>query len=122
YLYTSGTTGKPKCVPISRGQIIAATESTQKSLPFGQNDQWLLTIPLNHIGGISIVTRSLLSGSSIRLIDKFEKNVVTDILHNENQVTFCSLVPTQLHKLLQNSGFRVHSEFKGILLGGGPIP
>src|SRR5690606_29010776 len=36
--------------------------------------------------------------------------------------TFCSLVPTQLQKVIMNSTFQVHSKFKCILLGGGPIP
>ena len=122
YLFTSGTTNRPKCVPISRSQILAASESTYHSLPIDKTDQWLLTMPLNHIGGISIITRSLILGSSLRYIPKFDVEIVKNILNTETTVTFCSLVPTQLQKIILDSSFNVHSRFKCILLGGGPIP
>lgn len=122
YLFTSGTTSFPKCVPITRSQIIAATESTRSSLPIYKTDQWLLSMPLNHIGGISIITRSLILGSSLRYISKFDAEIVKNILTNDSAVTFCSLVPTQLQKIIADSMFKVHSKFKCILLGGGPIP
>jgi o-succinylbenzoate---CoA ligase len=122
YLFTSGTTSLPKCVPLTRSQIIAATESTRSSLPIYKTDQWLLSMPLNHIGGISIITRSLILGSSLRYISKFDAEIVKNILSNDSAVTFCSLVPTQLQKIIADSMFKVHSKFKCILLGGGPIP
>ena len=122
YLFTSGTTNLPKCVPITRSQILAATESTRHSLPIDNTDQWLLTMPLNHIGGISIITRSLILGSSLRYIPKFDVEIIKNFLNTDTTVTFCSLVPTQLQKIILDTSFSVHSRFKCILLGGGPIP
>lgn len=122
YLFTSGTTSNPKCVPVTRSQILAATESTRKSLPIDKNDQWLLAMPLNHIGGISIITRTLILGSSLRYLSKFDVETVKNILAHDTKVTFCSLVPTHLQKIMVDSTFEVHAKFKYILLGGGPIP
>src|SRR5690606_4999192 len=87
YLFTSGTTDKPKCVPVTRLQIQSATESTRKNLPIDKSDQWLLTIPLNHIGGISIITRSVILGSSLRYISKFDVEIVQNMLSGESKVT-----------------------------------
>lgn len=113
-LSTSGTSGVPKRVPLKRRQMIAATSAAAALRP-GPGGAWLLPLPLSHIGGIAVVLRSLLFGTSVRIGD-------ADLIGSDPRVETASLVSTQLHRLLSDPDFRCHPGFRRILLGGGRIP
>lgn len=119
YFFTSGTTSKPKIVPLKRRQIYAAAEASKQNLAPVPNDLWLLCMPLNHIGGVSVILRSLIYQSGIYRMDKFNR-LVAPILSSNTTIKVASLVPTMLKRLLQDPKFNPHEELR-ILLGGGPI-
>jgi O-succinylbenzoic acid--CoA ligase len=121
YFFTSGSTSYPKTVPIKRKNVIAAARSSLANIPMKSNELWLHILPLHHIGGISILTRALISGSGIYYIPEFSTVEASSILQNNAQVVCTSLVPTQLRRLLELKDFETHKSFKAILLGGGPI-
>lgn len=121
YFLTSGSTGIPKVVPIKRRQVLFAAASSSKNFKPSDNKYWLLCLPLNHVGGINVIYRSLLYHSAIYLMPSFDEVKIRDLLHHQESFEVASMVPTMLVRLMEDSFFRVHFNFKAILLGGGPI-
>ncbi|MGB1271849.1 MAG: AMP-binding protein, partial [Endozoicomonas sp.] len=68
------------------------------TLPLEPGDSWLLSLPLFHVGGFSIVMRCILSGATMVLYLK--ETPLQDILEKED-VSHLSLVNTQLFRLLE---------------------
>jgi O-succinylbenzoic acid--CoA ligase len=120
-LFTSGTSAEPKIVPLSRGNILAASHAASSNFSMESHEFWIHTLPLNHIGGISIVTRALIGVHGIHLLDKLDYGDLARTISSCHDVVGASLVPTQLRKLITLSDLSVHPQFKGILLGGGPV-
>jgi len=120
YFFTSGTTGKPKIVPLKRRQIYFAANASADNFQPRINHFWLLCLPLNHIGGVSIILRSILYGCGIYRMNRFNKEMVDTFLSENTLFQAASLVPTMLKRLLENPVFQTHNNFKAILLGGGP--
>lgn len=121
YFFTSGTTSKPKIVPLKRRQIRSAAKASATNFKPDPNHFWLLCLPLNHIGGISIILRSIIYGTAIYRLGEFEEEMVKEFLVENKRFQAASLVPTMLKRLLDDPLFKTHREFKSILLGGGPI-
>lgn len=121
YFFTSGTTGNPKVVPLKRRQMLYAAQASAENFRPRVNHFWLLCLPLNHIGGISIILRSILYGSGVYRIDQFDLDAVSTFLTENTLFQAASLVPTMLKRLLDIKGFQTHKNFQAILLGGGPI-
>lgn len=121
YFFTSGTSGNPKIVPIKRRQMYFAAEASATNFRPRKNHFWLLCLPLNHIGGISIILRSLLYTSAIFRMKSFHPSLITTFLKENKLFQAASLVPTMLKRLMEKPNFYIHNNFKAILLGGGPI-
>jgi len=118
---TSGSTGTPKIVPIKRRQVLFAAEASANNFKPGENRYWLLCLPLNHVGGISIILRSILYNSAIYRLDSFDTEIIHQLLSENREFEVASMVPTMLINLMDYTGFQTHPKFKAILLGGGPI-
>lgn len=121
YFFTSGSTGRPKVVPLKRRQMLFATKGSELNFMPEANRYWLLCLPLNHIGGISIILRSLLYGSAIFRMDQFNERQIRNFLSENRLFQIASLVPTMLLRLLDDPLFQLHLDFKAVLLGGGPV-
>lgn len=119
-VFTSGSTGKAKGVGITRRALIESANASAERLGWVQGDRWLVCMPLSHIGGLSIVVRCLMARQCIVLLDGLQ--VTPDALINiveMARVSLLSLVPTQLHRLLQFSPrWSPPSHLRLILLGG----
>ena len=118
-IFTSGTAGNPKGVELSFNCLIQSAKVGDQIIHHSQNDRWLASLPFYHIGGFLIITRSLLYQTVIIL----PKNLQTDALAestNNFKPTLCSLVPTQLRRLME-ADIRPNKELRNVLLGGGYI-
>jgi O-succinylbenzoic acid--CoA ligase len=114
-LATSGTSGEPKGVVLTHEALLASAMATSKRLGVdGSADSWLACLPLAHIGGLSVVTRALLTDTPLTVIPSFDAEVVERI-GRSGQATLVSLVATALGRLDP-------SVFKTILLGGSRMP
>ncbi len=121
-LYTSGTSGKPKGVILTYGCFHASARGSIKILGDAPDERWLLCMPLFHIAGLSILIRSVLTGKSVLLQDRFDAQAVSIALDTEG-VSLVSLVPTMLLRLIEARGeANAPHTLRGVLLGGGPIP
>ncbi|MFU8861674.1 MAG: class I adenylate-forming enzyme family protein [Cyclonatronaceae bacterium] len=119
--FTSGSTGKPKAVPLKRRQLVSAARSVSVLTRLNTGEQWLHCLPLNHVGGVSVVLRSLLYGSGIYCATDFGIPHLAEIMSRNRDVKAVSLVPTQLTRLLGYPGFFPHNDFRFALIGGGWI-
>jgi o-succinylbenzoate---CoA ligase len=117
--YTSGTTGKPKAVPLTYNNHFHSAIASALNLGIEPNDNWLLCMPLFHVGGLAIAWRSVVNGTTITLLPKFDEQEVLDAIASE-QVTLISLVPTMLSRLLNHPQWQNLQKLRAILLGGAP--
>ena len=112
-VHTSGTTGRPTPVEITYGNIRANARGLAQAMALGDDERWLCPLPLSHVGGLMVVLRSALMGTTA-VLGAAER--VSD-----GDVTTASLVPTQLQRLL-DAGAAPGPSLRRILLGGGPMP
>jgi O-succinylbenzoic acid--CoA ligase len=76
-------------------------------------------MPLFHVGGLAIAWRSVINGTTLTLLSKFDEGEVLEAIAAE-KVTLISLVPTMLNRLLQHPHWRNLQKLRAILLGGAP--
>lgn len=115
--YTSGTTGKPKAVPLTYGNHYHSAIASTLRIGSEENDNWLICMPMFHVGGLAIAWRSVINGTKITLLPKFDEQLVLEVIEHE-RVTLISLVPTMLSRLLYHSQRQNLQKLRGILLGG----
>jgi len=85
-------------------------------------DRWLLCMPLFHVGGYTIIFRSVLHGSGIVLHPKFDPKLVSRSLDRDG-ITLASFVPTMLSEVLSARGSKpLDPKVRMIFLGGGQPP
>ncbi len=118
-LHTSGTSGVPKLARHTFGHHYWSALGANQNIPFKGDDRWLLSVPLFHVSGLSIVFRTLL-GQGAMVFPSPEDHLLDVII--KEKVTHISVVSTQLYRLLQQKEkcSQVKS-LKAVLVGGGPI-
>jgi acyl-CoA synthetase (AMP-forming)/AMP-acid ligase II len=99
-LYTSGTTGKPKGVILTHGNLLSNARGVQEAHQLTPDDTALCILPLFHINGmvVTLIT-SMLVGASLVLPKKFSSHHFWHWISNYN-VSWFSAVPTILSILL----------------------
>jgi long-chain acyl-CoA synthetase len=120
-MYTSGTTGVPKGVLTTHGNL-AVTAQTSVRWAFDERSVSLTPLPMFHIGGIGWAYCGLWHGATTILVRDFEPTVVLDILERR-RVTNAVLVPTMLQMLTAVPGAadRDYSALRSIAYGAAPI-
>lgn len=121
-MFTSGTTGLPKTVVHSYGNHWWSAVSSMLNLGLTDKDKWLLTLPMFHVGGFSILMKSIIYGMPIYLMEKYNATYLYNVL-NEKKITIASLVSLMLQQLIDELGENdLPSHIRCILLGGGSVP
>ena len=118
-VFTSGSTGAPKAVLHSYGNHYYNAAGSNTNLPLQPGDRWLLDLPLYHVGGLGVLFRSLLAGSTVVMPDRGE---TLDAVLSRYEVTHLSVVVTQLHRLLRQPESVRYPALRYIILGGSPVP
>jgi o-succinylbenzoate---CoA ligase len=115
-VFTSGSTGTPKAALHTFGDHYYNALGSNANIMLRQEDRWLHSLPLYHVGGISILFRCLLTGATIALPEHGTPigEAITDL-----GATHVSLVSTQLLRLLQEDVEL--GRLKAVLMGGGPV-
>ena len=99
-LHTSGTTSRPKIVPLTNKNIFSSAENISKSLNLSKNDHCLNIMPLFHIHGlIAILASSMKAGASVCASNGFNAIKFLDIAKSE-KITWYSGVPTMHQAIL----------------------
>lgn len=119
-LTTSGSSGDPKGVELTRGALLASAAAHAENVPFEPDDRWLLGLPFSHAGGLSILTRCLFARSTVVLASGFEPRAVLEAVVAE-RVTLLSVVPTMLAALLDHDRGQL-ARLRLVLVGGAHFP
>jgi O-succinylbenzoic acid--CoA ligase len=117
-LYTSGTAGRAKGACLSWNNFVASAAAADERLGAAVRGRWLACMPLFHVGGLSILMRSVLFGGPVRLQSRFDAAAVSDALDG-GDIEAVSLVPTMLSRLLAHrAGRAAPAGLRVLLLGG----
>lgn len=120
--FTSGTAGTPRAATLTHGNFFWSAIASARNLGVRPNDLWLCCLPLHHVGGFSILTRSAAYGTGVLLQERFDPVAVNEAIDRDG-VTLISLVPPMLEKILEARGGRLFpTTLRAGLIGGGPIP
>jgi len=147
---TSGSTGSPKQTALSVRALRASARATerffadcpssgsakQRRVVSEDPAQWLLALPAHYVAGAQVLARSALAGTTPVVAASVTDGVsfTPEVFLNAAERLSCarrfvSLVPTQVHKLLEAAeanptmGSEIYDalgQFTGILLGGAP--
>lgn len=115
-IHTSGTSGKPKAAVLTYGNMHHSALGAALALEIPRNERWLCVLPLYHVGGLSIVLRSLICGTAVEF-GRFDAQETNRVL-SDNPITIVSLVPTMLQRLLDAKTRNWNPHLRLILLGG----
>jgi O-succinylbenzoic acid--CoA ligase len=121
-MFSSGTTGQPKAIPLTFGNHYHSAMASAMRLGVMPGDQWLACMPLYHVGGQAIILRACLYGITVNLHPRFDVEAVNHAIENEG-VTLVSMVPTMLHRLMEHRGDAPFPpSLRLVLLGGAAAP
>ena len=114
---TSGSTGSPKRVVLSRRAVRASVAATARRI--GGEGRWLLALPASYVAGAQVVCRSVTAGEPPVLLEAFP--TLTAAVE-AGHPAYAALVPTQLHRMLSDpEDVAALRTLRTVLLGGGPI-
>ncbi|HEX6971847.1 MAG TPA: AMP-binding protein, partial [Limnochordia bacterium] len=120
-VYTSGTTGRPKGAMLTYGNHWWSAIASMLNLGLRADDRWLICLPLFHVGGMSILFRSVIGGFGSVLHASFQPDAVNRAI--DEGVTIVSVVSVMLSRMLAaRSGRPYPAWFRCALTGGGPVP
>ncbi len=119
-VFTSGTSGRPKAVPITFRQHFFSALGSAYRLGVQPEDLWLSCLPLYHVGGLGVLFRSCLYGTAVDLHPRFDLEEIKRAL-DARPITLISLVPTMLVRLLEARA-RWPASLRLVLLGGAATP
>ena len=120
FIPTSGSTGTPRLVELSRAAVCASAQASAQNLGWHAEDRWLLCLPLAHTGGLSIVIRCLLARRTVLLFEPGPDGLLAHIAELSRlaaRATLISAVPSVLAALL-DAGFVATPALRGVLVGG----
>jgi O-succinylbenzoic acid--CoA ligase len=119
-IHTSGTTSAPRPVELSYGNLLWSALGSAVALGLDPAERWLCTLPLSHVGGLSILVRSAIYRTTAVVHERFDTDrALASLL--EDEITLVSVVATTLARLL-DAGLQDPPSLRCALTGGGPVP
>ncbi len=97
--YTGGTTGAPKGVMLSHGNLLVNAQHNLVATGHSEHDRWLHVPPMFHVAGMANVFGCTWAGSRQVILPRFEPKGFIEIVRRES-ITHCVLVPTMLSMLM----------------------
>lgn len=122
-LFTSGTTGRPKAVPLRHDAFVTyALENVEPANP-DLEERNILTVPLYHVAGIQAMLPAIYGGRTLIMMRQFELQEWFETVRRE-RATRAMLVPTMLSWIVDDPEFNKHdvSSLEVITYGSAPMP
>jgi o-succinylbenzoate---CoA ligase len=119
-IYTSGTTSRPKPVVLTYANHVASARASAEHLGVRDDDAWLGVLPLFHVGGLQVLIRSAIYGTTAVIEPGFDVDRVRALLE-DGEVTLASFVATMVRRL-REAGWERAPRLRAALVGGGPVP
>jgi O-succinylbenzoic acid--CoA ligase len=113
---TSGSTGQPKGVVLSRAAIAASVTATHERL--GGPGDWVLALPTNYVAGLMVAARALLAGTELHTVTADLTSLPSTVSRMAGR-RYISLVPTQLVRAMREARLsHALAQFDAVLVGG----
>jgi len=109
---TSGTTGKPKQLRLSKTAMMASAAKTIDFFELGEKQTALLCLPADYIAGKMMMVRSIVSGMHLEITEPLSNPVMPDI----QQIDFCAMVPLQVMNYIES--YKTPGQIKKLIIGG----
>lgn len=125
-LYTSGTTGKPKGVLLTRQSIVSNADGIGRWLHFDENERLSLVLPLHHVNSTVFSIALFMAGGTLVLNSRYSASGFWPVIAEE-RATSSSIVPTIMRDLLADAdafdaaGHDI-SALRKIMIGSAPVP
>jgi O-succinylbenzoic acid--CoA ligase len=120
-LYTSGTSGRPKGVRLTFGNLWYGAIASALHLGHHRDDLWLAAMPLYHVGGLAILFRGVITGVGVDLHPRFDADRANAAI--DRGATLVSVVPTMLQRMLDvRAAAPWPPHLRCVLLGGSAAP
>jgi acyl-CoA synthetase (AMP-forming)/AMP-acid ligase II len=122
-MYTAGTTGRPKGVPLKHSGFAAyALDNVEPASP-DVEERNLLTVPLYHVAGMQAMLAGVYGGRSLVMMRQFEVKEWLETVQQE-RATRAMLVPTMLKWVLDDPDFDTYDlkSLQVITYGAAPMP
>lgn len=117
---TSGSTGAPKRVLLSRDAMRMSALATRERL--GGPGRWVLNLPPSYVAGVQVLYRSVIAGTEPIVLDGRPYAAPLKDPGGPGGRRYVSLVPTQLIRLLDDDAeVAALGEYAAVLVGGGPL-
>jgi O-succinylbenzoic acid--CoA ligase len=117
-VFTSGSSGVPKGVVLTAGNHWWSATGSALRLGVSPADRWLACLPLWHVGGLAVVLRGVVQGTTVVLHRGFDAGAVAEALAADS-ISVVSVVPTGLRRLLAAWGERPPPpSLRCVLVGG----
>ena len=121
-ILTSGSSGPPRAFGFTRDALAASAAAVARRLRLSAGDRWGLCLSQGHIGGLSLLVRAMMTGSSVRLWPSFDARSVAHAMLS-GDVTHLAVVPVMLRRILARlAGERVPETLRCVLVGGSAAP
>jgi acyl-CoA synthetase (AMP-forming)/AMP-acid ligase II len=122
-MYTAGTTGRPKAVPLSHSGFVSYVLDNVAPADPEIEEKNLLTVPLYHVAGIQAMLAAVYGGRSLVMMKQFEVKEWLETVEKE-QATRAMLVPTMLKLIIDDPEFYRYNleSLKIITYGAAPMP
>ena len=101
-MQTSGTQGRSKWIALSWYNHFINAKNSNKILCFEQMDKWLLSLPLYHVSGLSIIFRTYLAKATLKIVDK--EDWIESL--EDPLISHASFVPSQIRDLEKRIAFQ----------------
>ncbi|CAI9292905.1 unnamed protein product [Lactuca saligna] len=122
--FTSGTTGRPKGVMLSHSALIVQSLAKIAVIGYTEDDVYLHTAPLGHVGGLSSALAMLMVGGRHVMMPKFEAESALEAIENHHVTSFIT-VPAIMSDMIsfirEKDTCKELIMVKKILNGGGSL-
>ncbi len=122
-MYTAGTTGRPKGVPLRHSGFVSYVLGNVEPASPDAEEKNLLTVPLYHVAGIQAMMAAIYGGRTVVMMRQFEVNDWMKLVQQEH-ATRAMLVPTMLKQVVDNPDFSKYdlSSLHVVTYGASPMP
>ena len=122
-MYTAGTTGRPKAVPLSHNSFSTYVLGNVTPVDIEIEETNLLTVPLYHVAGVQAVMAAVYGGRTLAMMKQFEVKEWMNTVQQE-KANRAMLVPTMLKRVVDDEDFDKYdlSSLKVITYGAAPMP
>ena len=119
---TSGSTGSPRAVPLTHGNLMASARGAAERLRLGPADTWLASLAPAQVGGLALLHRAAVVGCAVITRPTFQPEAFLE-LAQAGEISHASLVPVMLRRVLEVAGDEPAPRgLRCLLLGGAPTP